>query len=90
MHPVSANVLRLAAGGIGLSVMQLFKKEFISDFKKTADKKIFPLLASAALAGPVLGIILSLYALKMAPAGIVTALMQMSPVILIPLEFFVL
>ena len=89
VHPVSANVLRITAGGIGLACMQLVKKEFLSDFKKMADIKIFSLMTSAALAGPVLGIILSLYALKMAPAGIVTTLMQMSPVILIPLEYAV-
>ena len=89
VHPVSANVLRVTAGGIGLACMQLVKKEFLSDFKKMADIKIFSLMTSAALAGPVLGIILSLYALKMAPAGIVTTLMQMSPVILIPLEYAV-
>ena len=90
VHPVSANVLRLTAGGIWLAAMQLVRKEFVSDFKKMSGIKIFSLMTSAALAGPVLGIILSLYALKMAPAGIVTTLMQMSPVILIPLEFFVL
>ncbi len=89
VHPVSANVLRISAGGIGLASMQLIKKEFFSDFKKMANLKIFSLMTSAALAGPVLGIILSLYALRMAPAGIVTTLMQMSPVILIPLEYAV-
>ena len=89
VHPVSANVLRITAGGIGLAAMQLVKKEFISDFIKMAELKIFSLMVSAALAGPVLGIILSLYALRIAPAGIVTTLMQMSPVILIPLEYLI-
>ena len=89
VHPVSANAIRITAGGIGLAGMQLLKKEFVSDFRKMNNIKILSFMVFAALAGPVLGIILSLYALRLAPAGIVTALMQMSPVILIPLEFII-
>ncbi len=89
IHPVSANVLRISAGLLSISLMQIISGEFTADFKKMKNTKLFSLLSFAALAGPVLGIILTLQALSLAPAGIVTTLMQMSPVILIPLEYIV-
>ena len=39
--------------------------------------------------GPVGGIISTLYALTMAPVGIVTTIMQISPIMLLPVDRFV-
>ncbi|MDC7225450.1 MAG: DMT family transporter [Spirochaetales bacterium] len=86
IHPISANVVRIAFGFGGLIIYSLFRGEFVSDFKKMKDMKALSLIAVAALIGPVLGIIMTLYALQLAPVGIVTTLTQISPVILLPVE----
>ena len=90
IHPVSANVIRIGSGLGGLAVFTLIRGNFISDFKKMKDKRSFNLLITAALVGPVFGMLLALYAFSWAPVGIVTTLMQLSPVMLLPIDRFYL
>ncbi len=86
VHPVSANVIRISAGLAGLVIFAALKGEFFNDFKKMKDRKALLLIFFAALIGPVLGIIMTLYALQLAPVGIVTTLTQISPILLLPVE----
>ena len=86
VHPISANVVRISAGLIGLIVFALIRRSFLDDFRKMRDKKALTLISISALIGPVLGIILTLYAFQLAPVGIVTTLNQISPIILLPVE----
>lgn len=93
VHPISANVIRLFFGLVALVIFTLLRKSFFSDFKLFSNKselKVLLLIVAAALVGPVLGIILNLWALSIAPVGIVTTLSQMTPVLLLPLEKYVL
>jgi drug/metabolite transporter (DMT)-like permease len=89
VHPVSANAVRITAGLIGLILFALLRRRLIADFRSMRDLKALAATSSGALIGPVLGVILSLYALQWAPVGIVTALMQTSPILLLPIERFV-
>lgn len=89
VHPVSANLVRIITGLIGLIFFALLRGEFINDFRKTRDRKALLLLSMGALVGPVLGIILTLYAFQWAPVGVVTALMQTSPILLLPVDYFI-
>ncbi|WP_321991025.1 DMT family transporter [Marispirochaeta aestuarii] len=89
LHPVSGNLLRLAAGLAGLILYALIRGSFVRDFAAMKDRTALGLTASGAMIGPVLGIVLSLYALSWAPVGIVTALMQTSPILLLPLDHYV-
>ena len=86
IHPVSANVIRIFFGFLGLVLYTFIRGEFLNDFRKMRDLRALSLIAVAALIGPVLGIILTLYALQLAPVGIVTTLTQISPIILLPIE----
>ena len=92
-HPISANVIRLGFGLAALIIYSTARRSFISDFRKFTSKEgkrsLF-LIFLAALVGPVLGIILYLQAMQMAPVGIVTTLSQMSPVILLPIDKYIL
>ncbi len=88
MHPVSGNVVRIGAGLGGLILFTLLRGEFISDFAKMKDGRSLYLLTSAALVGPVFGMLLALYAFSWAPVGIVTALIQLTPVMLLPIDRF--
>lgn len=86
VHPISANLIRIAAGLAGIVIFSLLRRSFLDDFRKMKDRKALGLIAVAAVIGPVLGIILTLYAFELAPVGIVTTLNQISPIILLPFE----
>jgi len=90
VHPISGTYLRIVAGLVGLILFSLFRKSFFEDFKKMRHIKLAGLLAAAAVIGPIMGVLLSLYALRVAPVGIVTALIQVSPILLLPFDYFVL
>lgn len=90
VHPVTTNLIRISAGLSGLFIYSLLKGRVRSDFASFRDFRRFFLLLFAVVIGPVLGIILSLYAMNRAPVGIVTTLMQVSPVMLLPFDIFIL
>ncbi len=89
IHPISANLIRLFAGFIGLVLFVSVRGEFLSDFRKVRSVKLIGLIASAALVGPIIGIALTLYAITLAPVGVVTAISQISPILLLPIERFI-
>lgn len=89
VHPVSTNLIRIMAGFLGLFIYSLVRKNVQSDFKSFKNRRLL-LLLFAVVVGPVSGIVLSLYALNWAPVGIVTTLMQVSPIILLPVDMFIL
>ncbi len=88
-HPVSANLLRMIAGFAGLLIFAALRRNLVKDFRKMKDGRAFLLISAGALVGPVLGIILTMYALTLAPVGIVTTIMQTSPIFLLPVDRFV-
>jgi drug/metabolite transporter (DMT)-like permease len=88
VHPVSANVLRISSGLAGLVIFAALRGQLTGDFKKIRDTRAMLLLSSGSLIGPVLGMILTLYAFTMAPVGVVTTLMQTSPIMLLPIDKF--
>ncbi len=90
VHPISGTYLRIIAGLAGLIIFSLCRKSFVSDFRKMRYIKLTALLSAAAAMGPILGVLLSLYALRVAPVGVVTALIQVSPILLLPFDYFVL
>jgi drug/metabolite transporter (DMT)-like permease len=88
---ISANSIRIGAGLVGLILFALIRRTFLTDFGRftgKAGKKALQLIMLAAIVGPVLGIILNLQALKMAPVGVVTTLAQTTPIILLPIEIY--
>ena len=89
VHPVSANLLRLVSGLVGLAIFACVRGQFGKDFRRMKDTTALLQIGTGAVIGPVIGIIFTLYALTMAPVGIVTTIMQVSPVMLLPIDRFV-
>lgn len=87
-HPVSANLIRVCAGTLALSGWILFKGEMGSTMGRLKDTKATWLIAAGAAAGPVIGVVLSLYAQSHAPQGVAATLMSLSPVVLLPVSAF--
>lgn len=90
IHPISGNLIRLGFGFAALVGYALLKRRFLHDFMMMRSGRNLALLGSAAFAGPVLGIVLTLQAITLAPAGVITAISQISPILLLPIERFVL
>lgn len=88
-HPISANLVRVTAGILGLTLWMGLRRELGPNLAKLQDRKAFGWIAMGAVAGPVTGVILSLYAQAHAPLGIAATLMSLSPVILMPVSALV-
>lgn len=85
-HPVSANLLRVVAGTVALGGWMLVRGELLGHFGRLRDRKAFLFVALGAAAGPVVGVVLSLYAQAHAPQGVAATLMSISPVLLLPVS----
>ncbi|WP_320127550.1 DMT family transporter [uncultured Sphaerochaeta sp.] len=88
--PVSTNLLRNMGGLFAFFLYDfLIKRNAKSQFKAFRDPKRFGLLFLAAIVGPVLGMTLQMKAFTLAPVGIVTTLVQISPILLLPVDKFI-
>ncbi|MGI5861142.1 MAG: DMT family transporter [Myxococcales bacterium] len=85
-HPVSANLLRVLAATLALGGWMLLRGQLLGHLGKLRDRTAFGLIAVGAAAGPVAGVVLSLYAQSHAPQGVAATLMSVSPVILLPVS----
>jgi drug/metabolite transporter (DMT)-like permease len=81
--------VRIFAGLVGLVIFAAGRRKVVSDFLRMKDRRALLYIAIGAIVGPVFGVLMNMYALSMAPVGIVTALGQISPVMLLPVERFV-
>jgi len=88
--PISANLIRVSAGCMALWAWQLFRRELAPNFRKLRDGRAALLIALGALFGPVIGVVLSLYAINHAHyLGVASTIMSLSPVMLLPFSVFV-
>ncbi len=87
---VSSNLIRNFGGLLAFIVYStFFSRHFFNDIKVLKNGKLLGLLVFAAISGPVLGMSSQMLALTLAPVGIVTAISQISPVLLLPIDKFV-
>ncbi|MDY0288080.1 MAG: DMT family transporter [Sphaerochaeta sp.] len=89
--PVSTNLLR-NVGGLLTFILYSFviKRNARSHFAAFKNPKWLLLLFFAAMVGPVLGMSSQMKAFTLAPVGIVTTITQTAPILLLPIDKFVL
>jgi drug/metabolite transporter (DMT)-like permease len=63
----------------------LFRGQFLQSAQRLRDVRSTVLIAAGAVTGPVLGVLLSLYAITHASMGVAATLMSLSPVLMLPL-----
>lgn len=69
----------------------LIKRQLKSQAKPfLANRKLLYLLLFATLSGPVLGTASQMHAYTLAPVGIVSTITQVTPIILLPIDYFIL
>ena len=88
--PISANLIRVSAGTLTLSIWLLLRRQLLGNFLRLKDRRAFAFIALGAISGPVIGVVLSLFAIGHAKyLGVASTLMSLSPVILLPVSYFV-
>ena len=91
LSPFQANAIRMFAAVIFTWVWATVSGEAGSTFQDLRGKpRILGLLALGAFVGPVLGVVSSLLAIQYVEIGIASTLNSLTPVIILPISYFVL
>jgi drug/metabolite transporter (DMT)-like permease len=85
LDPLGATTIRIGAGAAALWCYAGFKGPMRPALGAWTDPKVFRLLLAGTVFGPVSGMICYISALKYAPAGIVTTVTFMAPLLIIPI-----
>ncbi|MDT4762113.1 DMT family transporter [Sphaerochaeta sp. PS] len=89
--PVSTNLLRNVGGLMAFIIYSfIIKRNARSQFAAFRNPKLLLLLFLAAMVGPVLGMSSQMKAFTLAPVGIVTTITQTTPILLLPIDKFIL
>jgi drug/metabolite transporter (DMT)-like permease len=88
--PFQANAIRMLAAVLFIWIWAAFRGEVGSTFEELRGKpRILGLLALGAFVGPVLGVSSSLLAIQHIEIGIASTLIALTPVIILPISYFV-
>jgi len=85
-HPVSANLVRVVAGTLAISAWFLLRGQFLDCTRRMKDMKASIYIFAGAITGPVIGVVLSLFAITHTSMGVAATLMSLSPVLLLPIS----
>jgi drug/metabolite transporter (DMT)-like permease len=86
--PISANLIRVSAGLLGLLAYFALRRRLAGTLVGLRDRPATGLIALGAATGPVLGVVLSLIAIAKTPMGVAATLMSLSPVLLLPVSHY--
>jgi len=86
---ISATVIRILIALVVLWGLAAARGQIRETFDKWRDQRVFRAIVAGSVAGPFLGIWLSLIAVQNARLGIASTLMALPPVLLIPMEYFI-
>jgi drug/metabolite transporter (DMT)-like permease len=84
-NPISANLIRVVAGTVALTIWLVLRWQFLETARALKDGKATIYIAAGAITGPVIGVGFSLYAIAHTSMGVAATLMSLSPVILLPI-----
>ena len=88
--PFQANAIRMLAAVIFIWALSVFDGSAAGTLKGLQGKpRVVGLLALGAFVGPVLAVTLSLLAIQYAEIGVASTLMALTPVIILPISYFV-
>lgn len=88
--PLSANVVQILAATVAVWIAAFIGGRWKRDLEPFSDRRAAGGMIGGAIAGPFLGVTLSMVALSHARVGIASTLMALQPVLLLPFAAFVL
>jgi drug/metabolite transporter (DMT)-like permease len=84
---ISGNAIRLVAATVAMWLFAMMRKQAGPNFQKLREQpSVLWMVLGGTLAGPVLGVTLSLVAVRRAPVGVASTLMSLAPIILLPID----
>lgn len=83
-NPLAATQIRIIAAFLVFTILITLRKKWSEIRAAFNDKKAIGHIAIGAILGPFIGVTFSLVALQYAPAGIVSSLTSISPILIIP------
>jgi drug/metabolite transporter (DMT)-like permease len=88
--PLAATQIRILAAFFAFTLMITLGKKWPEIRRAFGHKKAIGQITLGAILGPVVGVTLSLLALQFAPAGVVSSITSLSPILIIPFSLLVL
>ncbi|NLG16105.1 MAG: DMT family transporter [Fibrobacter sp.] len=86
LDPVIAATVRVGSSALLIWIWVLLRGKAADVFRSVKDWHTFSRIGSATMLGPVLGMLLYIGAFKTAPAGVVSLLSSLSPLLIIPIS----
>lgn len=87
---LSALVIRLMVATVIIWIIAIAQKQMVSSYRKLkTNPRAFWMLLAATLLGPIIGVWFSLIAVQNTSVGVSSTLSSLTPVILIPIAYFV-
>jgi drug/metabolite transporter (DMT)-like permease len=86
---LSAALIRMVTAAVVIWAFTLARGRVEAVWRALGDRRALVPVVGGALTGPFIGVWLSMVAVQRAPVGIVSTLMAMSPIMLIPLSYWV-
>ena len=83
---ISASAIRILVAMVILWAAAAFQGQFRHTIRQWQNRDAFKAIIGGTIAGPFIGIWLSLAAVQLAPVGLAATLMALPPIILIPIE----
>lgn len=83
---ISASAIRILVAMVILWVVAAFQGQFRHTIRQWQNRDAFQAIIRGTIAGPFIGIWLSLVAVQLAPVGLAATLMALPPIFLIPIE----
>ncbi|HSH05314.1 MAG TPA: DMT family transporter [Anaerolineae bacterium] len=84
--PLSATLIRIFVATLILWLIAAYQGQIRQTFQLWRHRQAFPAMIGGSIAGPFLGIWLSLIAVQFAPLGIASTLMALPPILILPLD----
>jgi len=85
---LSATWIRMVVAATAIWLFALIRDQVGATWRALRDRRALRLIAAGAVVGPFIGVWLSLVAVQLAPVGIASTLMGLSPIFIIPLAHF--
>jgi len=84
---LSGNLIRLSIATLAIWLFTALRFQAMGSFNRLREnRQAFLLLSGGAITGPVTGVWLSLIAVQLAPVGIASTLIAMTPIFLLPIS----
>jgi drug/metabolite transporter (DMT)-like permease len=85
INPVLAAAVRVASSAVILCIFALITGHLLKAVRNLQSSQVLLRITMGTFSGPVIGMILYISALKYSPAGIVTTLSGLSPILILPI-----